>query len=254
VTYAQVATRLGLSEASVKRMFSRRDFTLQRVEDVCRAAGIGFAELARELVREPAGVTHLSVEQEQELVSDPRLLLVALCAVGNWSFEQIVDTYNIPKLECIGYLARLDKRRIVELLPDNRIRPLINRTFSWLPDGPIQRYFRAQVEAEYLSSKFDGTDELFLFVNGMLSVKSTMELIGRMRKVAAEFADMHHDDLALPLAKRHGTSALLAIRPWEPRAFRSLRRESRSPVPAGRLLMPSAADAVTLKLHGRRSR
>jgi len=32
ITYAQVAERLRLSEASVKRMFSRRDFTLQRLE------------------------------------------------------------------------------------------------------------------------------------------------------------------------------------------------------------------------------
>jgi hypothetical protein len=31
---------------------------------------------------------------------------------------------------------------------------------------------------------------------------------------------------------------LLAIRPWEPRAFRVLRRKDREPVPAGRLLNP----------------
>ena len=41
ITYATVAAGLGLSEASVKRMFSRRDFTLQRLEDVCRIAGVG---------------------------------------------------------------------------------------------------------------------------------------------------------------------------------------------------------------------
>ena len=34
ITYAAVAEGLGLSEASVKRMFSRRDFTLQRMDDV----------------------------------------------------------------------------------------------------------------------------------------------------------------------------------------------------------------------------
>src|SRR5882672_5659567 len=91
ITYAQVATRLALSEASVKRMFSRRDFTLLRMEDICHIAGIDLADLARELTQEPAGVTHLSVEQEQEIVSDTKLMLVALCAVGNWTLEQIVD-------------------------------------------------------------------------------------------------------------------------------------------------------------------
>src|SRR5512143_1912149 len=91
ITYANVAGGLGLSEASVKRMFSRRDFTLQRLEDVCRIAGLDFGELAHEAGVEAAGMTHLTVEQEREIVSDPTLMLIALCAVGNWTFRQIAD-------------------------------------------------------------------------------------------------------------------------------------------------------------------
>src|SRR6266568_4313162 len=238
ITYAKVAERLGLSEASIKRMFSRHDFTLQRLEDVCRVADLDFAALARALSDEQASATHLTVEQEQEIISDPKLFLVALCAVGNWTLEQIVATYDISRVECIGYLAHLDKLRIIDLMPENRIRPLIGRTLTWLPNGPFQRYFRSRVEAEYLSSSFRRSDELFLFLNGMLSTKSTAELVARLRKLAEDFAAMHRDDRVLPLGQRHGTSVLLATRPWEPRAFRALRRVDRSPVPAGQLLQP----------------
>jgi hypothetical protein len=201
-------------------------------------------------------MTHLTVEQEQEIVSDPRLMLIALCAVGNWTFDDIVHAYDIAPAEVLRYLARLDRRRIIELQPGNRIRPLISRTFSWLPDGPIQRYFRERVEHEYLGSKFDRPGELFLFVSGMLSRKSTADLIARLRKVAGDFAELHNDDRALPLADRHGTSLLLAIRPWEPRAFRLLRKEGQEPVPAGRLLQPSlpAAADSTPPRRGRRGR
>ncbi len=66
ITYAKVAERLGLSEASVKRMFSRHDFTLQRLEDVCRVADLDFAALVRALYDEQASAAHLTVEQEQE--------------------------------------------------------------------------------------------------------------------------------------------------------------------------------------------
>jgi len=241
ITYATLAARLGLSEASVKRMFSRRDFTLQRMDDICNVAGVDFGEIVHDVSVAEAGTTHLTVQQEDEIVSDPKLVLIALCAVGNWTFEQIVDTYDIPRAECVRHLARLDRHRIIELLPDNRIRPLIGRTFSWLPDGPIQRYFRSRVESEYLSSNFDRPDELFLFVNGMLSRKGMAELIARMRRVAADFAELHTADRSLPLAQRQGTSILLAARPWEPRAFRALRREGRAPVPAGRLHHPGIA-------------
>ena len=241
ITYAHVAAGLGLSVAGVKRMFSRRDFTLQRLEDICRIARVDFAALMRAVAEEPSGLAQLADEQERELVSDPRLMLVALCAVGNWTFEQIVDTYDIPRMECVRYLTRLDRQRIIELQPDNRIRPLIGRALSWLPDGPIQRYFRSQVEAEYLSSKFDRPGELFLFINGMLSRSSLAELIARMRRVASDFSELHTADRSLPLSERHGTSILMAARPWEPRAFRALRRRGRKPVPAGRLLYPGIA-------------
>jgi hypothetical protein len=238
ITYATVAAGLGLSEASVKRMFSRRDFTLQRLEDICRVAGIEFGELTREAAGEDSGMTHLTADQEREIVSDPTLMLIALCAVGNWTFRQIVETYEINEAECVRCLARLDRLRIVELGADNRIRSLIDRTFSWLPGGPIQRYFRESVESEFLASKFDRPGELFLYINGMLSRHSTAEVTARMRHVANEFADLHAADRALPLSERHGASMLLAIRPWEPRAFRALRRKDRDPVPAGRLLNP----------------
>ena len=246
ITYAKVAEALQLSEASVKRMFSRRDFTLQRLEEICRVAGIDFGELAREAAGEGSRVTQLSIEQEREIVSDPKMLMVALCAVGNWTFDEIVDNYAIAPQECVGYLARLDRHRIIELMPGNRIRPLISRTFTWLPDGPIQRYFRDRVEKEFLSSAFNRPDELFLFVSGMLSRDSMTELCARLRRVAREFADLHRDDLALPLASRHGTSLLLATRAWEPKYFREVRREGRPPVPAGRLLDPAHTTVRTI--------
>jgi transcriptional regulator with XRE-family HTH domain len=238
MTYATLARELDISEASVKRMFSRRDFTLQRLEDVCRIAGIDIADLARAVSTEYTGMAHLTVEQEEEIVSDPKLMLVALCAVGNWTVEQITETYDLTLAECVECLTRLDRRRIIELSPGNRIRPLISRTFSWLPDGPIQRYFRSRIEAEYLGGKFDRPEELFLFVSGMLSRQSAGELIIRLRRVAREFAELHRDDRRLPIADRHGTSLLLALRPWEPRAFRALRRDAADVTPAGPLAFP----------------
>jgi DNA-binding Xre family transcriptional regulator len=225
VTYVQVAQVLGLSEASIKRMFARQDLTLQRLEQVCRAAGIEFDELVRAANEDQGRITHLTVEQEEEIVSDPTLMLVALCAVGHWTYDEILATYALTEHELTGCLARLDRRRIIELQPGNRIRPLIARTFTWLPDGPIQRYFRDRVEREYLSSRFDRQGELMLFVSGMLSKRATDEMIARLRKVAGEFADLHNEDRTLPHRERHGTSLMLAIRPWEPQVFRTLRRD-----------------------------
>ena len=47
LTYAVVAQQLGLSEATVKRGFSTRSFTLERVVAICDLIGILRAEAAQ---------------------------------------------------------------------------------------------------------------------------------------------------------------------------------------------------------------
>src|SRR5262245_19110186 len=65
VTYAQVARSLRLSEASVKRMFSKRDFTLKRLDRICELTRSELSDLARRLHAEENLVSRLSWEQER---------------------------------------------------------------------------------------------------------------------------------------------------------------------------------------------
>src|SRR5438067_8076083 len=46
MTYAELGKQLRLSEASVKRVFSARSFTLKRMEAICGVLGLDFYELA----------------------------------------------------------------------------------------------------------------------------------------------------------------------------------------------------------------
>ncbi|HSF22153.1 MAG TPA: helix-turn-helix domain-containing protein, partial [Burkholderiales bacterium] len=109
ITYARVARELRLSEASVKRMFSRRNFSLKRLDQVCQLANSEFSDIARALHQEENLISRLSHEQEQEIVSNPKLFLVAVCALNHVGFDQIVATYDISRPECIQLLARLDR-------------------------------------------------------------------------------------------------------------------------------------------------
>ncbi len=231
ITYAQLARGLGISEASVKRVFARETFTLQRLDQICQRLGIEITDLAKMVDSSVEQVAKLTLEQEREIVSEPKLLLVAVHALNHWSLEDIVAQYAITKPECIRLLARLDRLRIIDLLPNNRIRVIVGRNFSWLPDGPFQRYFRDQVEADFLGVRFDGSGEHLAFISGMLSRASNTVIQHHMRRLGAEFNELHNHDLSLPLSERFGTSLLVAIRPWIPDVFKKLRRHSLSKTP-----------------------
>ena len=47
MTYADLALALGMAESSVKRMLSRGDMPLSRIDEICRALKIDFADLAK---------------------------------------------------------------------------------------------------------------------------------------------------------------------------------------------------------------
>lgn len=225
VTYAEVARGLNMSEASVKRMFSRKDFSLKRLDRVLELAGLELSELTRSLERRERLVSRLTPEQERAIVSDKKMLLVALRALNQWPIERIKRTYTLSEAECIRLFVRLDRLGIIRLLPRNRYRLLLSRTFSWLPDGPIQQYFKAQAQNEYFRTRFDGPDELLLFVTGRLSKPSREAMLVRLRRVANEFADSHNDDLRRPFEECTGMNMLLAIRPWELSKFSAMRRK-----------------------------
>jgi len=225
ITYAQVARKLNLSEASVKRMFSRRDFTLKRLDQVCQLTQGEFSDLAQALAREEKLVSQLSLEQEREIASSIKLFLAAVCVLNHVGPDQIVALYDITKPECVQLLVKLDRVGFIRLLPNNRIRLLVSRDFKWLPDGPIQRFFREHAHGDFFRSSFDRPDEHMVAVNGMLSSASSAIIIERLKRVAREFSELHNNDLKLPPSERSAMSLLVAIRHWELQAFVDLRRK-----------------------------
>jgi DNA-binding Xre family transcriptional regulator len=226
MTYAKLAKGLGLSEASVKRVFATRSFTLERLDQICALLGIEITDLGRMVAQESERPSQLSVDQENELVSHPKLLLVAVHALNHWTVEEIIETYAFSKAECIRLLARLDKLGVLDLLSNNKIRVRVARDFSWLPGGPIMQYFRAQLQNDFFRSRFDANGEKMIFLTGMLSRSSNATIQNLLRRLSAEFSELHHQDLGLPFSERIGTSLILAMRPWTPDSFQRQRRNS----------------------------
>lgn len=224
INYAQVADALDLSEATVKRMFSKNEFSLQRFEQVCRLGEVTLADLAREVDNEKNFISQLTEEQERRVLSNTKLFIVAVCVLNHLTLEQIIAIYNLSETECIQLLLELDRIRFLQLLPNNRIKLLVSRTFSWRPNGPILQYVKETGAEDYFRSRFDGSGEHVTLINALLSPASSARIISRLKRIGRDFAEMHDDDKHLPLGERRPASLLLAIRPWEPEAFKKLRR------------------------------
>lgn len=224
ITYGAVAKHIGVSEATLKRMFSEKNFTLQRLDQILQVTGIGFHELSAMPDDEPRMISELTWEQEEEIINDPKKFLVAASVLNLLTIEQIVAIYDITEAEVTQYLIRLDKIGFLELQTNKRIKLLVTRTFRWIPNGPIQNNFKQQAYADYLESDFNGEHETIRLVNVMLSKASVALLLNRLKQIAREFSILHQEDAKLPLEEKHPISFMLAARPWLPDQFKSLVR------------------------------
>ena len=130
-TYVDVSKHLNLSEASVKRLFSERSFSLQRLDEVCQMMNMEITDLVQ-LMNEnnTVHVSGLSEEQEKEIANDLGLLLVTVCVLNRWAMQDIIDYFRLSESECIGYLAKLDKLKLIELLPKNKVKLLVTANFK----------------------------------------------------------------------------------------------------------------------------
>ena len=224
MTYADLAVKLGMAESSVKRMLAKGDMPLSRIDAICRALKLDFADLARRVADTQPLLAELTEAQEKAVVADKKLLLAAICVLSQWTLEQITTSYRLSEAECIKYLAQLDRIGIIELKPLNRYRLKLAKTFRWRPHGPVMDYFRENALLDYFSGGFDGNGEGLLLVHGSISRGLAPSFLERMQRVAQDFAQQHQTDQKLGDKDREGFTLLLAMRSWEFEAFAALRR------------------------------
>jgi DNA-binding Xre family transcriptional regulator len=224
ITYAILAAALDMSEANVKRMFAKQALSLQRLEQICGVLKLSMSDLFLHLERKKEQTTTLTKEQEQQLVKDVELLLVAVCVRDAWTLEEITSHYQLEELRCIQLLARLDKLKMIELLPGNQYRLLVAQDFKWLPDGPLERYISHYVLKDFLAARFKEDESFRFYMPGTYSVTSVDTLRRRLEDLTREAASLNQQDAKLPVSQRKRIGLLVAMRPWELEQFQKLRR------------------------------
>ncbi|MFB3115893.1 MAG: helix-turn-helix domain-containing protein [Gammaproteobacteria bacterium] len=224
LTYADIARQLQLSEISVKRNFSQKNFTLDRLESICNMVNVDFSDLVQMADDEKEKISALTLEQEQELLADLKFLLVAICVQNAWEMEEIIQNYDVTESQCIAYLIRLERHGLIRLLPNNRFRRMLAHDFRWQPQGPLETFLETTVQNEFMNSHFTDSGETRIYMTGMLSRHSLDVLNKKLEALAREFALLQQDDSRLPAESRYNSGMMLAIRPWELSVFEALQR------------------------------
>ena len=226
MTYADLALALRVSTPTIKRLFSQRTFTLERLEEILKVLELDFHELARMSHGRRSGPAELSVEQESALAKDARLFSVFWLLCNEWRFDEIVSEFRLGAAHITSYFARLERLRLIDWRPGNRARLRVPKHYVWRTGGPLRKAYGLKVVTEFMRARFDAPHDAFHFEAQELSAESAIVVKRRLDRVAAEINELVEIDAATPAKKRVTLGVLLACRPWSISIVHALRADA----------------------------
>ncbi|MDO9263399.1 MAG: helix-turn-helix transcriptional regulator [Desulfosalsimonadaceae bacterium] len=226
MTYRQLAAEMGMSETSVKRLFSQQTVSLKRLEEVCGILDLELYDLAlmaRQQSRNAANV--LSLNQEKALADDPKLMALFYFLINGWSMAHIVVEYTITEEEITRLLIRLDRLGLIELHPNNRVRLLVTKNIFWRKNGPLWTLHFKTILADFMNHPFDLPNDRLLFSPGVLSEASLKTILKKIDSLFRQFNELAEMDAALPLKGRYSAGLFIEFRPWVFSMLADLRKQ-----------------------------
>jgi DNA-binding Xre family transcriptional regulator len=217
MTYRSLGQALGLSESSVKRLFSDQSFTLARLERVCSVLEMSLSDLLQMSSASSANEARphvLTLEQERTLASSTQLLACFYLLLNGRSATEVARRLGLSSSAMRALLARLAGAQLLEVDGKRKIRLHAKLPIAWRTDGPVRRLYERQVRAEFLQGGFSGPNEALTFHSAELSPASVRILLRKVDRLAADFADLAALDVHLPPRDKVSVALLMACRPW----------------------------------------
>lgn len=216
MTYAALAAQLKLSEATVKRCFSRQTLSLRRIEEIVSALDMTLLDVAK-LAAEPMSAVsaQLSLEQERALAASPRLFSFFHLLLIGLSLHKIVREYEIELDEALRSVKQLERLRLIEVLPRNKVRLLTSKNLLWHAHGPLRQAYEQPIRQRFLDHSFAGAKEYRKFSPGRLSAASQTILLRKLKRLVAEMDSLAQVDASNTDEESEISGMFLAFRSFE---------------------------------------
>lgn len=225
LTYRDLAQALELSESSVKRLFSTKALSLERLEFLCEHFDISLSEVIKranfELEKWEAT---MSFEQESALARDPQLLALYSLIYSGLRISEILRRYDISKPRCERLLLKLDKLGLIELHLKNKVRLKSGAGLAFKKDGPLGAMLFKVARERFLNDSFSGERDFIRFAN----IKLTPVLITKLRHRLSTIEKEIEEESRFVRDETPGAvdmGVMLAFRPWHFEQFSALKKK-----------------------------
>lgn len=224
INYRELASELEISEPTVKRIFSKKTLTVERLERICEVLNVSLLELAKLSAEDSETLPEeLSEQQEAQLASSPKLAAYFYLLLNGWTPAAIEQEYEFTHREAEKFLLALDRVGLIELHARNRVKLKVARNVSWSTSGPLVAVYEKEALKEFLAGTFSQRDFLKLRT-GELSDTSIRRLAAAQKNFILEFEKLARADMTLPKKETTSVGLMVASRPFVFTLFEKYKR------------------------------
>ncbi|TPJ20145.1 helix-turn-helix transcriptional regulator [Mesorhizobium sp. B2-7-3] len=200
VTYRELGKRMGVSEPTVKRIFHEKNCKLDRLVEICAAAGVELENVLGSMNRGPGPVNHIAPEIERRLAGRPALLFVFVMLSEKFTPEGIMRSQGLSEASMFLYLRDLEQLGLIALGRGLSAKLLVETPIQWNFEGPLRPLFE-MTNKNFIGWAITHIEKEATFVS--FSRRMRPETAEMVRREAEELADRarllaHHDQHTTP--------------------------------------------------------
>jgi hypothetical protein len=137
----------------------------------------------------------------------------------DWTPRQIQQEFELNDADIFLHLRRLEKLRLLDLFPGNRVRLLTVRHPEWIPGGPLRRAVDDTMRRHFEAMDFHDPQSVWQLETVKLSRGSIDQLRQMMASLSQRMRELATDDRSLPDGQTEWYSMLCMARLTDPRIF-----------------------------------
>jgi transcriptional regulator with XRE-family HTH domain len=231
-TYESVGRILKVSPATIKRRLNGNDMTIQQLKEFAGALSVSFyevIELSKEMSREPHSFTEA---QEELLASDLRLMKTFRMILAGQGFLKIMAQLHWPERGLRKAIRDLERVGLAQLLPGDRIIPMVQFPFRWQPNGRLERAYNGLILTNLTRriAKDEGQAGLNKQFEFALSPDAYRSFCQEIESVYSKYRNLSEIHLSSQIDLEHTISGVLFLDQfslWDPNNERELVREKK---------------------------
>lgn len=150
-TQQDLAHSLSVSLPTIKRWYGGGNLTLGSLKKIANEVGLSLTEVFASIEESNQSTFNYTPEQEVFFAKHPDFLAYFDNLLRGQTPAQIQRKFGLSERKSIQFLSKLEKLKLIEWLPKNKVRLLVTGEPVWRLKGPLSTKLRQDVFESFMA-------------------------------------------------------------------------------------------------------